>query len=161
MTQPRQLTARERAKRDALIPANLQAAKRGDERAFMALYFWRAEQVAACAASGLPPAEVRHAVQQVFREAWHALPRCPATDALEFDVWLSREATRVILERRVANEEAIEPDSHVWSLPAALREVVFLRDAFGHGLAQVARAIAQPEQTVRLWYRNGLEALAA
>jgi DNA-directed RNA polymerase specialized sigma24 family protein len=153
-------SARDRARRDALLPAALEAARRGDERAFMLLYHWRAQAVAGCIRLGLTEPAVRATVREVFQKAWHALPQCRAQDAVEFDVWLLRELSAAVQARR--GELATPADAPpVWDLPGALRETVLLRDAFGHGLDQVARALAQPVDTVRLWYRRGLESVAA
>lgn len=51
--------------------------------------------------------------------------------------------------------------SGVWELPAALRNVILLREVFGHPLGDVSSALGDSESTVQLWYRNALEDLAA
>ncbi len=150
-------TARDRAARDALLPAALEAARRGDEHAFMLIYHWRARAVWASARLAMPEDAARATVRAVFQRIWRALPDCRARDAVEFDAWLVGELGEIVIARR---PEA-PPETAAWDLPVALRETVLLRDVFGHGLEQVARAFETPAETVRLWYRRGLETIAA
>lgn len=153
---------RERASRNAALPSHLEAAKRGDEQAFMTLYALRAEQAGVCAALGLPEHEVRSTLVQAFRETWHTLPKCDATQVVDFDAWLVEILSAAITSRRgTESRPTNEAGSQIWGLPAALRNVLLLREVFGHGLEEIARALGEPESTVRLWYRNSLEGIAA
>ncbi len=153
---------RERATRNAVLPSHLEAAKRGDEHAFMTLYALRAEQAGLCAALGLPEHEVCPTLVQVFRETWHTLPKCDATQVVDFDAWFVGILCAAISTRRGSDSRATsEVGAQIWGLPAALRTVLLLRDVFGHGLEEIARALGEPETTVRLWYRNGLEGIAS
>lgn len=127
----------------------------------MTLYALRGEPSAVCAALGLPRHEVGPAVVQAFREAWQTLPKCTATKAVDFDVWLFGILSASVVARRGESDLAMETGMPAWDLPAALREVLFLREVFGHGLGDIATALDEPESTVRLWYRNALEGIAA
>ncbi|MCC6236786.1 MAG: hypothetical protein IT299_04335 [Dehalococcoidia bacterium] len=141
--------------------SNLEAAKRGDERAFMTLYALRAEEAAVCTSLGLPEHEVKPAIVQAFREAWQTLPRCHATQAVDFDAWLLEILSRCITVRRGDESNPWQaPGDQIWGLPAALRTVMLLREVFGHSLEDIAHAQDEPESTVRLWYRNALEGVS-
>ena len=160
MSSSKAASIRERARRDALLISNLEDAKRGDERAFMNVYTLRAEQAAVCASLDLPHHDVGPTLVQAFRDAWHTLPRCDATRAIDFDVWLLGILTVGITARR-GGANSTAPGAPIWDMPAALRNVLLLREVFGHGLDEIARALDEPEPSVRLWYRNALEGIAA
>ena len=152
MSSLRSLPLRERARRNAAVPGHLNAAKRGDEHAFMVLYALRAEQAGLCAALGLPEHEVGPTLVQVFREVWHSLPRCDATRAVEFDAWLLEILCASVCARRGDEVSArFGWMSGVWELPAALRNVILLREVFGHPLGDVSSALGDSESTVQLW----------
>ncbi|MFN8639106.1 MAG: response regulator [Dehalococcoidia bacterium] len=141
------------------LPSVLQAAKRGDEAAFRQLLGERARAVLACVRLAVPGEPSETATRELVRHAWRVLPRCEATDAAEFDAWLLDEIASVVVARRPETWPAATVD--VWTLPAALRETVLLREVFAHRPEEIARVFEQPLETVEAWYRRGLERLAA
>jgi DNA-directed RNA polymerase specialized sigma24 family protein len=135
----------------------VEAAARGDAPAFMRLYLWRAEAVAAY----LEPlfgdeGERAGALRRAFVEAWRDLPALD--DAAHFELWLVRRA-HALGGAPVDGTDATVAE--LYELPARLREVLALRYLFRMSVGELATSFDESTASVERWIVEGLETLAA
>lgn len=144
-------------------------AARGDQRAFEQLYRAHVDRVyGLCLRMTSNTASAEDCTQQVFIQAWNALPRFEKRSA--FGTWLHRIAVNTVLgQRRVTVEVLPPPVSQAWDepyvldtpvevaemeaaiarLPQGARDVLILAGIYGYSHGEVASMLGVAEGTCK------------
>jgi RNA polymerase sigma-70 factor (ECF subfamily) len=145
-------------------------AARGDQRAFEQLYRTHVDRVyGLCLRMTRNTASAEDCTQQVFIQAWNALPRFERRSA--FNTWLHRIAVNTVLGQRrsvmdvvltavpgEANEtdvvfdtpvEVAEMEAAIDRLPEGARDVLILAGIYGYSHGEVASMLGLAEGTCK------------